>query len=68
MDKWGGHGTAHFKKAAYRRGEDGKSAKEEFKKCCLCRRDVIRKAKAQLELRLGRASGRASAITLAVKD
>lgn len=54
MGKWGGHGTAHFRKAAYGRGEEGKATKEEFKKRCLCRRDVIGKAKAQLELRFGR--------------
>jgi len=43
---------APVRKAVCRRGEEGKATKEEFKKCCLCRRDVIRKA--QLELRLGR--------------
>lgn len=71
MDKQRAHGTAHFRKAAYRREEEGKATKEEFKSC-LCRRDVvIRKAKAQLALRLEkdvRAPGKASTTTSTVKD
>lgn len=54
MDKWGAHGTAHFRNAAYRRGKECKDTKEEFKKCCLCSWNIVRKARLQLELRLTR--------------
>lgn len=52
MDKWGAHGPAHFRNAAYRKGKECKDTKEEFKKCCLCELSIIRKANSQLELRL----------------
>ena len=55
------------KKAVYRRWEHAQAAKVEFRNISWVDLGGVGKARAQLEFRLARAAGRASAATLVVK-